>query len=120
MPNLLRDSERYGIIFVITANAINSVQSKISQNLNNIYSYKLKDLSDYITVLGTKVKNMPPDIVGRGIIKQEDVAHEFQTASIIDNREMTNNYLLDYINEKKTSEPNRAQQIHRFYQNILD
>ena len=54
---------------------------------------------------------MPPDIVGRGIIKQEDVAHEFQTASIIDNREMTNNYLLDYINEKKTSEPNRAQQI---------
>ena len=111
MPNLLRDSERYGIIFVITANAINSVQSKISQNLNNIYSYKLKDLSDYITVLGTKVKNMPPDIVGRGIIKQEDVAHEFQTASIIDNREMTNNYLLDYINEKKTSEPNRAQQI---------
>jgi type VII secretion protein essC len=111
LPNLLRDSERYGIIFVITANAINSVQSKISQNLNNIYSYKLKDLSDYITVLGTKVKNMPPDIVGRGIIKQEDVAHEFQTASIIDNREMTNNYLLDYINEKKTSEPNRAQQI---------
>ena len=101
LPNLLRDSERYGIIFVITANAINSVQSKISQNLNNIYSYKLKDLSDYITVLGTKVKNMPPDIVGRGIIKQEDVAHEFQTASIIDNREMTNNYLLDYINEKK-------------------
>ena len=78
---LIRDSVNYGIVFIITANAVNSIHSKLTSNFTNTYAFKLKDASDYSTVLGLRVKTMPRDILGRGFLKSDDV-HEFQTASI--------------------------------------
>lgn len=100
LPELVRDSERYGIIFILTANAPNSIQSKISSNFPNIYAYKLKDLSDYSSVLGTRVKTYPREIFARGLLRKEDI-HEFQTASIHYDEESLNNYLIKFINYQK-------------------
>ena len=54
LPELVRDSERYGIIFILTANSINSVHSKVSSNFKNLYTLKLKDSSDYRTLFNAK------------------------------------------------------------------
>ena len=100
LPELVRDSERYGIIYILTGNATNSVQSKISQNFKNIYAFKLKDVSDYQSVLGARTKNPPKENIGRGLLNNDGI-HEFQTASIIENIEEQNDYLIEFINKQK-------------------
>ena len=100
LPELVRDSERYGIIFILTGNATNSIHSKVSQNFKNIYAYKLKDVSDYSTILGSRTKNPPKENPGRGLLNNDGI-HEFQTASIIDNSDELNDYLIEFINKQK-------------------
>ena len=96
LPELVRDSERYGIVFIITANAINSIQNKITSNFSNIYAYKLKDLSDYSSVFGIRNKIFPREIFGRGLFKNNEI-HEFQTASILESNDNLNEYLIKFI-----------------------
>ena len=110
LPDLVRDSERYGIIFIMTANAINSVSSKISQNFSNIYTFKLKDSSDYTSVFNTRTKIVPRDIVGRGLINNDGV-HEFQTASIVEDEDKLNDYLISFIANQKQINKNMAKRI---------
>ena len=86
LPELVRDSERYGIIFILTANATNSVNSKITSNCKNNYAFKLKDQFDYTSIFGTKTKIYPRDNFGRGVLKNDGV-HEFQTATIIEDED---------------------------------
>ena len=95
----MRDSERYGIVFIVTAVATNSVQSKVSSNFSNIYTLKLKDLSDYSSVLGIRVKSYPREIFGRGILYLDDV-HEFQTASIVGDMSVLNESLIGFIEKQ--------------------
>lgn len=94
LPGLVRDSERYGIIFILTANASNSVSVKISQNFGNIYSLRLKDPSEYSTIFNARRKFELRDIYGRGVVSNGNL-HEFQTSSIVED----NNTLDDFINE---------------------
>jgi len=93
LPDLIRDSERYGIIFILTANASNSVSSKISQNFDNIYAFKMKDPTEYNTIFNSRKKIEPRDIVGRGIVNNGEL-HEFQTSSIIEKENELNEYLI--------------------------
>lgn len=102
LPDLVRDSERYGIIFILTANASNSVGSKISQNFGNLYSYKLKDTTEYSTLFNSRKKIEPRDTVGRGLVNNGEL-HEFQTCSIVENENELNDYL---INLSKTLNQN--------------
>ena len=97
-PDIIRDSEHYGIIFILSANTINSVHSKISQNCPNVYTFKLKDPSDYISAFGMRSRVTLRDILGRGLLKQ-DTVHEFQTASIMDDEEKLNDYLANFITQ---------------------
>lgn len=110
LPELVRDSVRYGIVFILTANAPNSVQTKISSNFPNTYTFKLKDLSDYSNVLGTRVKTAPSDIFARGLIKNEEV-HEFQTASIHYDELLLNDYLNKFITYQNTINSIKAKSI---------
>lgn len=96
LPELVRDSARYGIVYIITANAINTVSSKISTNFNNIYAFKLKDSSDYSMIFGMRTKTTPREIFGRGLLKT-DIVHEFQTASIVADVEEFSDYLIEFI-----------------------
>ena len=110
LPDLIRDSERYGIIFIITANTINSVQSKIAQNCPNTYAYKMKDTSDYTSIFGQRVKNGPRETKGRGLLKNEGV-HEFQTVSIVEEEADLNDYIMEFVKEQQRINTTKAKRI---------
>lgn len=110
LPELIRDSERYGVIFIITANGTNSVQNRIAQNCKNIYAFKLKDISDYMSIFTAKTKSGPRDMNGRGLF-EEDGVHEFQTASIVEDNDEVNEYIMKIISDLRTKEKERADQI---------
>lgn len=94
LPDLVRDSERYGIIFILTANNISSVMGRISQNFDNVYTFKLKEAADYYSAFGTRKKIEPRNIFGRGLADIDDV-HEFQTCKIILDDNELNTYLIN-------------------------
>lgn len=100
IPDLIRDSERYGIVFIFTANAVNSVQTKIVQNCPNTYTFKLKDESDYTTVFASRVKTTLRNIFGRGLFKKDKI-HEFQTASVVYDSSTLNTFIMDFVEEQK-------------------
>lgn len=110
LPDFVRDSERYGVIFILSANAINSIPTKIAQNFHNLYLLKLKDSSDYISALGARTKLVPRDVFGRGLFKGESV-HEFQTASIVENDDNLNEYLMQFADEVKSKNQGHAKII---------
>ena len=110
LPDLVRDSERYGIIFILTANKLNSLNSRINQNFNNSYVLSLKDKSDYKFALGTKTNVVPREMLGRGIFK-EDGVHEFQTGSIIEHSEKLNEFLSSFIKEQRVINKTMAKKI---------
>ena len=96
IPDLVRDSVRYGIIYIFTGNATNSIPGRISQNFTNTYAYKLKDNSDYPFLFNVKSKLVPRSIEGRGLLNNGGL-HEFQTASIIENNDDLNNYIIQFV-----------------------
>ena len=73
LPALVRDSERYGMVFILSANTMSSVNSKISQNFENIYAFKLKDMTDYALAFSTKKKIEPRDVFGRVLTNNGDI-----------------------------------------------
>ena len=110
LPDIVRDSERYGFVFILTANNVNSVNNRISQNFDNIYTFKLKDITDYTTAFGTRKKIEPRDTFGRGLVNNDGV-HEFQTCNIIENVDDLNDYLMEKANELNSKYQTRAERI---------
>ena len=110
ISDLIRDSVNYGVVFIITANAVNSISSRLTANFTNVYAFKLKDTSDYSSVLGLRVKTMPRDIIGRGYLKNDGI-HEFQTASITEDVATLNDYLVDFIAKEKEKSVIKAKRI---------
>ncbi len=110
MPELTRDSERYGIIFILTANAINSVYGKISSNFSTYYAFKLKDVMDYSALFGIRKRIMPRDIFGRGVLNNGDL-HEFQTASITENNDELNDFVFNFVKKQKQLNQKKAKRI---------
>ena len=92
LPDLIRGSVYYGIVYIVTAIGINSVPRRIAQNFDNTYILKVKDPVDYMTTFGIRKKIVLKDIKGRGVFK-DDTLHEFQTASITDESENLIEYL---------------------------
>lgn len=101
LPGLVRDSERYGIIFILTANASNSVSTKVSQNFNNIYSFKLKDNLEYNSIFNARKTLELRDIYGRGIVNNDGL-HEFQTSMIVEDINNLDDYLNEFANKINT------------------
>ena len=110
LPELIRDSERYGIIFIITANQVNSVHTKISQNCPNIIAYKLKEENDYRAIYDVHTKIIPKNIFGRGLIRLDEV-YEFQTASPFDSNTNITNQITDFVKNQQNINQNKANKI---------
>ena len=92
-PGIIRDSERYGFIFILTASAMSSVPRKVSQSCSSYYALRLNDESDYLGIFSVKKKLIPRNLFGRGVYQAQDILHEFQTASIVENKESLNEFL---------------------------
>lgn len=78
---LTREGSKYGIYFLITANAANSVRYRLTQNFAQILPLQLNDKSDYIALLGSTDGVYPSRYKGRGVFKT-DRTYEFQTAHL--------------------------------------
>ena len=118
MPELVRDSDRYGIIFVITANGSNSVGQKVLQNCNNAYCLRLKDVYEYSSLLGAKVKNEPRETLGRGMCNINGV-HEFQTVNIVEDETKFSDYMMNFVNEMKNKNMPKAKKIPSLPINVM-
>ena len=110
MPDLLRDSERYGVVFIITCSATNSIPGRVSQNCTHMITLKLKDSNDYSSVFGKNTKLIPRDMFARGLIDINGI-HEFQTASIISDGTDINDFMDSFIKEEIAKNPGNINKI---------
>ena len=101
LPELVRDSNRYGIVFIMTCNGMSSVANKISQNFDLIYAFHLKDESEYTSIFNIKLKNAPRDVNGRGILELDGALHEFQVAHIVDEGVNESEFMVEKIKKLK-------------------
>ena len=85
LGDLLRDSDRYGIVYMFTSSSPAAVPERFKQLMPFSLGMKLKDPNDYAYLLGGKGKIEPKDIFGRGICINGSM-HEFQTAFICEER----------------------------------
>lgn len=76
---LTREGVKYGIYFVLTATATNSVRYKMLQNIGQSFVLQMTDDTDYTAILGKTDGLIPSKIKGRGLCKLDDI-YEFQTA----------------------------------------
>ena len=107
LPSSTRDTERYGIIYVMTATATNSVRPAVSQNFKHFYAFKLKDNYDYRFLFNKKKDLLPRETDGRGILDNGDM-HEFQVLSISSEEnkdDFLNEFVRDTINKYSNYKP---------------
>lgn len=90
VQNLYRDGSKYGIVFVISATATNSVRSRMVQNFPNKICLQIPNEGEYRSILGSPRGLFPSKIFGRGLVAMNDTAYEFQTALFASRKDMTN------------------------------
>ena len=91
--SIIRLSSKVGIDFIVSASSSNSIGLSIENNFKQYVLLKLSDESDYGFIL--KGGHAPSNNPGRGLIMQDEVAVEFQTALICD--EMKQKEYLDSV-----------------------
>ncbi len=99
LPDAIRDSDRYGIVYIITAGGSNSVRMNIQQNCKTFFAFKLKDKYEYQAVFSKKTNLVPRDILGRGMLNNGDL-HEFQVSYIVEPEE-SDDYVRKYVLEMR-------------------
>lgn len=82
LTSQLRESAKYGIIFITTVVAANAVRPSIAQLYGSRIMTQVGDPFEYIYQLDAKRDLIPAKYFGRGVIKLEDGTFEFQTALI--------------------------------------
>lgn len=111
LGTLTRDSERYGILYIITGGTITSITRKVNQNFPNVIAMHLKDTNDYYSMFANqRTKMVPRNIVGRGLVNNGKV-HEFQTASIINESDNINSFIATKAQEFNAYNTTVAKQI---------
>ncbi len=81
---ITRECSKYGIYFLLTANAANTIRYRVAQNFANVYALQLNDTSDYIGLFSGTGGIYPSKLKGRGIYKTDRV-YEFQAAHFAKN-----------------------------------
>lgn len=102
LNELFRDAPRYGIIFIISANATNAITARQLQFFNHTILMQLSDDGQYRNIANCRRGLIPKKVVGRGICKidasSEDSYCEFQTA-MIDTEDKELETIRDYADE---------------------
>ncbi len=76
---LSRDSQKYGIYFILTVINPNSIRYRLQQNFKLQYVLQMNNPDNYVSILGNTEKLVPSKSYGRGLVKIDHV-YEFQTA----------------------------------------
>lgn len=92
---LTREGMKYGIYFVVTATASNSVRYRIAQNFKQHFVLQLNDYNEYSGILGSTDGIYPSPFKGRGIFKQSET-YEFQTAVVSEDPEKVFSSILTF------------------------
>lgn len=106
---LCRDGIKYGISFVLTASAYNSVRYRLAQNFRNKIALQLNNEDDYLNIIEGIRKQRPAHLFGRGLVKFDNI-YEFQTARICE-PEKWNAYIKDEIKILQEKYEERAEKI---------
>lgn len=107
---ITRECQRYGIYVILVCNNTNVVSRRLSMNFLTRYALHLTDSNDYYNIFNVPVKIEPKDFVGRGIVFDE-VAHEFQTASIEAPNEVWTNKVSNIVNVVNSNNTEKAPSI---------
>ncbi len=110
LSHLLRECNKYGIVFIMTAVASNSVNNRIAQSFTNRIALQLSDNFDYVYLLGAPHGLTPAKYFGRGIVAMNGTAFEFQSALIYIKNQI-NDTIKNTIEQLKQSYPNKASHI---------
>ncbi len=79
MQQLTRDSLKYGMMFIFTTNAYNTIRYRLRQNFSQNLVLQFNDPGDYSSVIPGVRKKQPSKAFGRGMILLDNI-YEFQTA----------------------------------------
>ena len=90
IQTMFRDGEKYGIEFILTCTTTNSLRMRSTQYFNNKIALQLTDSGEYRNLLNAPRGLAPAKVFGRGLITKNDTAYEFQTAIIIDTKQLNN------------------------------
>ena len=101
LNQIIRDSFKYGIYFVISSTSIGGIRSKTRQNIAMHYVLQQNDDSEYSTLLGNCRGKIPQKIKGRGLFKKGKIL-EFQTAMAADGD--INSFIKQYVENLENSE----------------
>ena len=106
---LIREGQKYGIYFVMTAAGSSSVRYRVSQNFMTTLVLQLNDKSDYISILGNTNGIYPSAVKGRGIMKAENgETYVFQTARITENELDSRSLVLNFCEFLRQNMGNEA------------
>lgn len=101
---LTRDSVRYGVYFLMTANSPGAVRYRLLQNFGMVLPLQLNDRTDYANLFGSTGGLCPAAVPGRGLV-QLDALYEFQTAAAFQNPEEIRSFCAALRAEAKSFAP---------------
>lgn len=105
---MIKDSERYGIVYLLSTNGM--LNSKVSDLLNYNVCFKLNSPDLYKEIFNYRGNINLADTFGRGLF-MDDIVHEFQTLSITEDPDQLNEYLINYIKNYKEKTTSYAKRI---------
>ena len=91
LVSLLREGSKYGVIFIVTSIAVNSIRSGMLDCFENKILLQIQDPFDYEYILKASHGLIPKKTFGRGIgyVYQVDDVCEFQTCFICDKNQIS-------------------------------
>ena len=110
VQGLYRDGIKYGIIFIISAVAVNAIRNRMAANFANILCLQLPNEGDYRDVVDAPRGLFPSKVFGRGLVHVEDTALEFQTAMFAQKKDMVN-VVRQVANQLNSAYTTRARKI---------
>lgn len=110
MTKIIREGEKYGFLFIITANSPNAISYRLTQYFKQSICLQLKDIYDYKSILNNNAKVIPANKKGRGVILVNKEAFEFQTANPINTNDL-NNYIQSVCIEMLKKQNQKAESI---------
>lgn len=87
---LYRDANKFGIYFIVTTSAENTMRTKATETFNNKICLQMPNDDAYRNIVGAPRNLKPLKLFGRGLIMLEEGTFEFQSAYITDSTEISN------------------------------